>query len=154
MFGEEPTAESELVPTREERHPLALCFNFVHIISVGRIRTNKGPWQQICIGSDYDGLINPVINCRDVSQLAILEENLIRWLPVAEKAYRKENGGGPLLDRDKQGEVDNTYLKGLVRDVLYTTGERFMKRWLINFSPQQTNGQLMDDALDPLQLIH
>lgn len=126
--------ESRLVPTREERHPLALCFNILHVVSVGQIRTDQNPWQHICIGSDYDGLINPVINCRDVSQLSVLEDNLIRWLPVAERAYRKENGGGPLLDRNPQGEVEPAYLKGIVRDVLYTNGEQFMKRWLTNFS--------------------
>ncbi|SOD79956.1 amidohydrolase family protein [Spirosoma fluviale] len=128
-----PAVESQLKPTREERHPLALCFNILHVVSVGLIRTDQKPWKQICIGSDYDGLINPVINCRDVSQLSVLEENLIRWLPVAERAYRKENGGGPLLDRQPNGEVEPAYLKGLVRDILYTNGEQFMKRWLTNF---------------------
>jgi hypothetical protein len=126
--------ESELIPTRQERHPLALCFNLLHLISVGLIRTDTDPWQHICIGSDYDGLINPVINCRDTSQLPVLEDNLIRWLPVAEKAYRKENGGAPLLPRNQHGEVDLTRLKGLVRDALYNNGERFIKRWLANFS--------------------
>ncbi len=130
-----PAPESKFMPTREERHPLALCFNLLHIVSVGNIRTDKDPWLQICIGSDYDGLINPVINCRSVSQLPELESNLIRWLPIAERAYREENGGGPLLTvRDQQGEVDMTYLKGIVQNVLYANGERFMKRWLTNFS--------------------
>ncbi|AUD04874.1 amidohydrolase family protein [Spirosoma pollinicola] len=128
-----PAPESQLVPTREERHPLALCFNILHIVSVGMIRTDQNPWQHICIGSDYDGLINPVINCRDVSQLPVLEDNLIRWLPIAERAYRKQNGGGPLLTRNQQGEVEAKYLKGIVRDVLYTNGERFIKRWLTSF---------------------
>jgi hypothetical protein len=129
-----PAPESKAFPTRQERHPLALCFNILHIVSVGLIRTDKDPWAHICIGSDYDGLINPVINCRDTSQLPVLEENLIRWLPVAEAAYRDENGGPPLLTRNSQGEVDPVELKKIVRAVLYANGEQFIKRWLTNFS--------------------
>ena len=129
-----PAPESKFLPTKQERHPLALCFNLLHVVSVGLIRTETDPWQHICIGSDYDGLINPVINCRDVTQLPVLEDSLIRWLPIAERAYRDQNGGPPLLTRNQQGDVEPSYLKGLVRDVLYTNGERFMKRWLTNFS--------------------
>lgn len=126
--------ESEFLPTREERHPLALCFNILHIVSVGRIRTTQDPWKQICIGSDFDGLINPVINCRNVSQLPVLQENLIRWLPIAEKAYRDENGGSPVLVRNQQGEVDMDQLKDIVQNLVFANGERFLKRWITNFS--------------------
>ena len=126
--------ESFLVPTRQERHPLSFCFNLLHIISVGLLRTNIGLpqlWKHICIGSDYDGLINPLINCRDISQLSELESNLLRWLPVAEKAYRDENGGQPLLERDDVGEVDMTELKAIVRNVMFNNGKQFIKNWLI-----------------------
>ena len=126
--------ESFLVPTRQERHPLSFCFNLLHIISVGLLRTNIGLpqlWKHICIGSDYDGLINPLINCRDISQLSELESNLLRWLPVAEKAYRNENGGQPLLERDDVGEVDMTKLKAIVRNVMFNNGKQFIKNWLI-----------------------
>jgi len=126
--------ESFLVPTRQERHPLSFCFNLLHIISVGLLRTNvdlPNLWKRICIGSDYDGLINPLINCRDISQLSELESNLLRWLPVAEKAYRDENGGQPLLERNGVGEVDITKLKAIVRDVMFSNGQQFIENWLI-----------------------
>ncbi|GAB3266304.1 hypothetical protein GCM10027347_34230 [Larkinella harenae] len=116
-------AESFLIPTKEERHPLAMCFNILHIVSTGLIRTDKDPWQHISIGSDFDGLINPLINCRDASKTSALEAALIRWLPVAEEAYRNENGGGPLLPTD-------TTLKALVRHILYENGRKFIEKWL------------------------
>ncbi len=144
------STESELLPTKEERHPLALCFNLLHIVSVGKIRTDKDPWAHVCIGSDYDGLINPVINCRNVSQLNVLEDNLLRWLPIAERAYRDENGGSPLLHRNAQGEVDENQLKAIVRSVLYTNGEQFMSRWLTNFPAQpQPARQPVEADLEP-----
>lgn len=130
--------ESFAVPTKEERHPLSFCFNLLHIVSVGVLRTNlilNEVWQRICIGSDYDGLINPLINCRDISQMSELEQNLLRWLPIAEKAYRKENGGEPLLERNPVGEVDIMKLKRLVRDVMYNNGQQFINNWLRNTLP-------------------
>ena len=110
--------ESWLVPTREERHPLSLCFNILHIVSVGKLFTAENPWDYICIGSDFDGLINPIINCRTSAKSGDLKATLLRWLPVAEKAYREENGGPELLQKDWQKEVEK---------VLYGNGHRFLQ---------------------------
>ncbi|WP_128544799.1 hypothetical protein [Larkinella soli] len=131
-LSSEPMAapESFLLPTKEERHPLSLCFNLLHVVSAGRIRTDKDPWKHITIGSDFDGLINPLINCRDASRMGNLENLLFRWLPVAEERYRRENGGGRLLKVTPQGEVDEDNLRRLIRDVLYENGKAFLTNWL------------------------
>ncbi|MCY7349128.1 MAG: hypothetical protein LH606_00440, partial [Cytophagaceae bacterium] len=123
-------AESFFLPTKEERHPLSLCFNILHVVSTGKIRTDKDPWAHITIGSDFDGLINPLINCRDASKFSGLETVLMRWLPVAEKSYRRENGGTTLLERKANGEVDEGKLKATIRRLLYENGEAFIKTWL------------------------
>lgn len=129
-------AESFFAPTREERHPLSLCFNILHVVSAGRIRTGKDPWKHVTIGSDFDGLINPLINCRDASKISNLETVLFRWLPVAEERYRRENGGVPLLKRTNRGEVDETALKTIIRGVLYDNGKRFISAWLNSALPR------------------
>lgn len=98
--------ESWVKPTKEERHPLALCFNVLHIASVGKVNGFADVWDRICIGSDMDGLIDPVKICRDASNFADLRNNLMRWLPVAEEAYRKEMGGPALLPDDMGDLVD------------------------------------------------
>lgn len=123
-------AESFLIPTKEERHPLALCFNLLHVVSAGKLRTGKDPWEHLTIGSDFDGLINPLINCRDASKFGNLESLLLRWLPVAEKSYRAENGGPALLPRGANGAVDDAGLKAVVRRVLFENGEAFVRKWL------------------------
>lgn len=130
ISGEKDQIESFIAPTKEERHPLALCFNILHVASVGYLRTNVNPWQHICMGSDFDGLINPIKNCREASDFPALEENLLRWLPVAEVAYRNENGGPSLLPKDKNGSVDYVGLKKLVRDILFNNGKDFMQKWM------------------------
>jgi len=130
ITGEIKKEESFILPTKEERHPLALCFNILHIAAVGYLRTIKDPWKHICIGSDFDGLINPVINCREAGDLPELEENLLRWFPIAEKAYRKENGGPILLKRDPSGSVDMVWLKDITRGILFNNGKDFMQKWI------------------------
>lgn len=123
-------AESWLKPTKEERHPLCLCFNIVHIVSVGMISTSRNPWDHVCIGSDFDGLIDPVKVCRDSSKMAQLEADLIRWMPVAEKAYLEQNGGFQLLKRDTTGNVDQANLKSNIRKIMYGNGKTLVENWM------------------------
>lgn len=116
-------------PTKEERHPLALCFNLLHVISVGKVARVKDPngkevdpWKHVCIGSDFDGLIDPLKNARDASRFDDLGTALRRWLPEAHKAYRKQHGGPELFTE--------AALDGLVDDVLGKNGIAFLKdRW-------------------------
>lgn len=127
--GEEVFKESRLIPTKEERHPLALCFNILHIAAVARLVEGvKDPFKQVCIGSDYDGLINPIINCRDAGDMPALERNLLKWMPVAESAYLEENGGERLLPL-KSGKLDMAALRGIISDILYENGKAFLQRW-------------------------
>jgi hypothetical protein len=122
--------DSWITPTKEERHPLCMCFNILHIVSVGKITTSKDPWKHICIGSDFDGLIDPVKICRDSSKMPQLENELLRWLPIAEEAYISQNGGPKLLPHNAQGEVDMKGLKENVRNLMYLNGKAFIKKWL------------------------
>jgi hypothetical protein len=40
----------------------------------------ENPWKCICLGSDYDGVINPLNTYRDASNLSVLYQNLISYL--------------------------------------------------------------------------
>ena len=124
LFGTQPAGpaaeESWWKPTKEERHPLALCFNLLHIASVGLLGGRQDVWDRICIGSDMDGLIDPVKICRDATGFDELRSTLKRWLPTAEEAYRKERGGPSLLPRD---------LDDLVERIVHRNGLQFLERW-------------------------
>lgn len=125
--------ESYLMPSKEERHALIFCFNIIHILSVGGIRTLKNPeeiWKCICIGSDFDGLINPSVNCPEADHMTNLENELVRWLPVAEEAYLKENGGPSVLPRNSKGSVDMLKLSAFVRNIMFNNGKDFLLKWL------------------------
>ena len=121
--------ESWLIPTKEDRHPLSFCFNIIHIIQVGLLKTDiEEPWKQICLGSDFDGLIEPLKISPDISSLEELEANMIKWLPVAEKAYVNENGGTRILFGKSTAD-----LKKIVRGIMFENGKIFIERWLNNF---------------------
>ena len=125
---ERVAAESWFVPTKEERHPLCLCFNIIHIHYVGSVTPGiKNPLKNVCIGSDFDGLIDPLKICRDSRKMPDLEANLLRWLPVAARAYQKENGGP---DSIYAFTNDLDELESVVRDILYDNGKRFLEKWL------------------------
>jgi microsomal dipeptidase-like Zn-dependent dipeptidase len=113
-------AESYTFPTKIERHPLALCFNILHIVAVGKTYTSIDPWQQICIGSDFDGMIDPMKNCRDASQFPRLAQELNKWLPIAAKAYEEEHGVSGLVDTSK--------LTTIINNVMQANGSAFLHR--------------------------
>lgn len=128
-------AEEALIPGKDTRQPLALAFNIMHILAVGKRMGLTDAWKYISIGSDFDGLVNPVQLAEDCSLRPALESTLMRWLPVAERAYDQEHGCGALLpgtngtQRSMGTEPDLKMLQTVVRDVLYENGRRFVYNW-------------------------
>jgi hypothetical protein len=88
------------------------------------------PWRHICIGSDFDGLIDPVKICRDASKMPDLEKVLLKWLPIAEKAYRQENGGPNLLPATTKGAPDLDRVREVVRQIMFENGKAFLQHWV------------------------
>lgn len=107
--GQPPSFGS--IGKKKTRHLRHLCNNILHIVKVGGPRA----WQQICIGSDFDGLINPVDNCSDATQFEQLEEDLFHMLPQM-----------MLEDASYNYDMDNVAQK--VRGILYENGIRFLQK--------------------------
>ncbi|WP_289061745.1 hypothetical protein [uncultured Zobellia sp.] len=89
--------ESWLLPNKKETHPLNLCLNVIHIVAVINLKadgkTKERAEKTICIGSNFDGLIEPLRACENSIDFKNLKACLMRWLPVAAKRYLKVNGG-------------------------------------------------------------
>lgn len=73
--------ESKLILTESftinsKRHTRHLCNNILHFARIG----GATAWKQTCIGSDFDGLINPVNSCTSATHYAYLEQDLIEQL--------------------------------------------------------------------------
>ena len=79
------------IPQDPKRHFLALCNNICHTVSTGlRLQGLRplDPWKHLCIGSDFDGLIDPVDGCCEATQMNGLHAALRLYLPVMIDAYR------------------------------------------------------------------
>jgi microsomal dipeptidase-like Zn-dependent dipeptidase len=53
-----------------------LCNNILHIVKIG----GQNAWKHICIGSDFDGMINPINVCRNAKKYDNLSNALKEWL--------------------------------------------------------------------------
>lgn len=61
---------------KKRRHLLHLCNNLLHFIRVG----GPAAWDHICIGSDFDGLVDAPNNCESVLEYRDLEVHLREML--------------------------------------------------------------------------
>ena len=126
--------DEALIPGKNEHHPMYLAFNIMHILAVGKQIGFQDTWKHITIGSDFDGLINPIKLCGDCTERPALEIALTKWLPVAEKAYDEEHSSGVLLTdstnprKNIAEECDPVTLKRIVRAIGNDNGIAFLTK--------------------------
>jgi len=139
--GEMPGAEAiealeGIGPTREERHIMLLCMHIIHAVRVGykglAWAGTDSPWKHLCIGSDFDGMINPINGIDTVLDLKKLSGELKRYLPVADKQLTTYPDI-KALQYSETGKLDESFLDEVIQDFLYQNGERFIIRWLRNW---------------------
>ncbi len=100
---------------RNVKHLLFFVNQIFHIVTVAtKAQLPNDPWKHICIGSDFDGLIQSIDVCADISQLTTFGRSLVRWLP---EIARRTNF--PLPQRTPED---------LVEDLLYNNAYEFLKR--------------------------
>lgn len=122
---------------RQVRHIYLLCAHILYAVRLGYSEMNwvgeRSPWDHICIGSDYDGLINPINPYDDVTNLDKLRNDLLVYLPIVDKRLE------PLKDirvfKNKNSEaIDEDYLVQCVDKFLSENGKNFLKRFLNNWN--------------------
>lgn len=94
-------------PNNDIKH---ICNNILHIVKTG----GEQAWKHMCIGSDFDGLINPVECCRDSTKFKKLHKRLIKWLPKMAK-------------RDRKTEYYINDIEKKVYDIMYGNAYEFLK---------------------------
>jgi hypothetical protein len=114
--------ESQFFPNKKESHLLSFCFNVLHIINVAKtgVPDKKNYWKYVCIGSDFDGLIDPLKTCRDASSFPNLRKDLRKWLPIADKSYAKFNGTHRVINQNN--------LSKCIESLLFKSGDDFLKQ--------------------------
>ena len=97
-----------------ELHPLFLFNQVIHILSVAKnnelIDLQKAT-KQICLGSDYDGLINAVDNCKQADKLNNFKELALEKMPKLLRKAKLDEG------------ID---IPALVENIFYSNGRDFV----------------------------
>jgi microsomal dipeptidase-like Zn-dependent dipeptidase len=124
------------VPSRAERHIMLLCLHIVHGVRVGYSSLTwmegTSPWDHFCIGSDFDGLINPINRINDVTCFEQLKIQLLKYLPHADKSSTTYTSIRALRYRE-DGTVDKKFLEEAVDKIMFGNGHRFISRFLSNW---------------------
>ncbi|GGK71673.1 hypothetical protein ACD591_04920 [Rufibacter glacialis] len=129
-----PATKESLIPglaDRGKRELYLFCLNLLHVVAVinkmpALERHGKDGWDFLCIGSDFDGLIDSLKTANTAQSLPQFEKVLQAYLPKAEKAYLKTHEGKTSLIR-REGE--HLLTNQVLRQVFYTNGEQFLKEW-------------------------
>lgn len=126
----------KIVPSRPERHIMLFCLHIVYAIQIGYAHINwiegTSPWDCLCLGSDYDGLINPINGFETVERLHNLKPQLEKYLPQADK-YLEVSPGVKALRYNPDGRVNREHLNQVIDTFLYKSGVRFIARFLTNW---------------------
>ncbi len=95
-----------LMINRDLKH---LCNNILHIVKIG----GKRAWDHICIGSDFDGLVNAVECCKTAEKYEKLERRLERMLPK-------------MAESDKHTNYYTDNIEDKVSRIMYKNAGRFI----------------------------
>ena len=127
-----PDADNDL--RRDQIRELAcLAFNIMHILGVG-IRSGVDAWSQIVLGSDYDGLIEPMAMtdfCTYIDGMNV-EDVLVKLMPGVESSYLHYHPIGDnvtILPRTAIGDLDDVALRQKIRAIMHDNGVAFIKQW-------------------------
>lgn len=94
-------------------------FHFLKIAQQARIPLEKAI-TQVCIGSDFDGLINPIDCCTTATAVPNFKEGVRRRLKNGRKNWDRVGIGKKAVDIDK-----------LVEGLFYVNGVQFLHRFFV-----------------------
>ena len=98
-----------------ELHPLFFLNQVIHILAVAKENVLIGAqkaMKQICLGSDYDGLINAIDNCKQADKLDKFKQLALTKMPDLLKKAKLDNEG---IDTET-----------LVENIFYNNGRDFV----------------------------
>lgn len=113
--GIRTTHQAPSLNRKQRRHLLHLINNLLHVVRVG----GPAAWQQVCLGSDFDGLVDAVNHCENVTEYADLEVHLCEMIQQ-------------LIDQEGEAFRAAHYLDDLpvlIRGVMWENGLRFIREY-------------------------
>lgn len=130
-FIEEPGTEGRDYKNRinQMKHLRHFCNNVLHVVYVGGERA----WSKVCIGSDFDGLIDPVNICISSDEFPRLEEKMPEaFVELLQTAYKKDEKipADFYLESDiNDEEALYKELEGKARDIMYNNAFNWLSKY-------------------------
>lgn len=121
---------------REVRHIYLLCAHILYAVRLGYEHMNwvgeRSPWDHICLGSDYDGLINPINPYKNVTNIGKLRNDLLVYLPIVDRKLLPF-GNIRVFNNKNSEPISEAYLVKCVDKFLSENGKNLLKRYLKNW---------------------
>lgn len=121
---------------REVRHIMLLSHQIVYAVKIGLKHLSwtgtASPWDHLCLGSDYDGLINPINGYEDITKVGNLKNDLRKYLPMAEKNMELMPEI-KVFRRNSQGNIDEKHLAECIDKFMLGNGQNMLQRFLRNW---------------------
>ncbi|WBA44284.1 hypothetical protein [Hymenobacter canadensis] len=124
-FGNELLGQAD----RRTRELYLFCLNVLHVVAVIKnlgAAVPRNAWDFVCLGSDYDGLIDSIKAARTVDHLPGFRQELLDFFPKAEKAYRKLRDDAPELLPRSNGLPE---VEPVLEALFFGNGHRFLLDW-------------------------
>lgn len=129
--------EPERRTDRQVRHIMLFCHQLVYAVKIGYKNLpwagNASPWDHLCLGSDFDGLINPINGYEDVTKTSSLRSDLKKYLPLAEKNMELMPEI-KVFRRNADGNLDEKHLDDCINRFMVGNGQKILERFLKNWA--------------------
>jgi len=105
-----------------------------NMFHIARVVGSRDAWEMICIGSDFDGLIDPFNQYDDVEKLKILLSEMKQYLEFDDESYDLtvyENNREVRIGRDRMEMLRYGLTPDeIIENIAYKNVERFLKKHL------------------------
>ena len=111
--GEFEEEEDETRALDERKHLRHLCNQILHFVKIG----GEKAWGHLCLGSDFDGLIDPINNCTSAKEYPKLEADLQTMLPQ--------------MMEESDHSFDKSDINQKIRAIMYDNAVNFLKKHFV-----------------------
>lgn len=93
------------------------CNNWLHAVRTGMQVIGDEAWNHICLGSDFDGLIDPIDDFKSAASYKFIFARLVEWMPLMAEAMGIEV---PASDAQEK-----------VRGLVFDNALKFLQRYYV-----------------------
>lgn len=104
--------------------------NIFHIVKVVWEHRTKNGWKMISLGSDYDGLVDPMDAFPEVTTFSDLRSDLIEYLESGKEIYFSQNGTAqPIATEEVRRLQFGQSAEAILDDILFGNTDRFLSKY-------------------------